>query len=71
MSTEVAGTPTGRRIRQFDVLVADIVVETPDTVTLVFEGPEPFEYKAGQFCTIAPQQFKVTAGITKFLEDLK
>ena len=49
MSTEVAGTPTGRRIRQFDVLVADIIVETPDTVTLVYEGPEPFEYKAGQF----------------------
>lgn len=71
MSTEVAGTPTGRRIRQFDVLVADIIVETPDTVTLVFEGPDPFEYKAGQFCTIDPHQFKVTAGMTKFLEDLK
>jgi len=71
MSTEVAGTPTGRRIRQFDVLVADIVVETPDTVTLVYEGPEPFEYKAGQFCTIDPHQFKVAAGITRFLEDLK
>ena len=71
MSTEVAGTPTGRRIRQFDVLVADIIVETPDTVTLVYEGPEPFEYKAGQFCTIDPHQFKVTAGMTKFLEDLK
>ena len=37
MSTEVAGAPTGRRIRQFDVLIADIIVETPDTVTLVFK----------------------------------
>jgi 3-ketosteroid 9alpha-monooxygenase subunit B len=71
MSTEVAGTPTGRRIRQFDVLVADVIVETPDTVTLVYEGPEPFEYKAGQFCTIDPHQFKVSAGVTRFLEDLK
>lgn len=61
----------GRRIRQFDVRVADVVVETPDTVTLVFEGSDPFEYKAGQFCTIDPHQFRVIAGMTRFLEDLK
>lgn len=67
MSTE----PTGRRIRQFDVVVSDVIVETPDTVTLVFDGPDKFEYKAGQFCTIAPQQFRVIGGMTKFLEDLK
>jgi 3-ketosteroid 9alpha-monooxygenase subunit B len=72
MSSEVAATtPTGRRIRQFDVLVADVIVETPDTVTLVYEGPEPFEYKAGQFCTIDPHQFRVVTGMTRFLEDLK
>jgi ferredoxin-NADP reductase len=69
--SDAAATAPGRRIRQFDVLVSDIVVETPDTVTLVFEGQEPFEYKAGQFCTIDPHQFKVTAGMTRFLEDLK
>ncbi len=67
MSTE----PTGRRIRQFDVTISEIVTETPDTVTLVMTGPERFEYKAGQFCTIDPHQFHVIGGMTRFLEDLK
>jgi ferredoxin-NADP reductase len=40
-------------------------------VTLVYDGEGPFEYKAGQFCTIDPHQFRVSAGTTKFLEDLK
>ena len=57
MSTE----PTGRRIRQHDVAISEIIVETPDTVTLVMTGAEPFEYKAGQFCTIDPHQFHVSA----------
>ena len=69
--SEAAVASPGRKIRQFDVRVADIVVETPDTVTLVFDGAGPFEYKAGQFCTIDPHQFRVSAGTTKFLEDLK
>jgi len=67
MSTE----PTGRRIRQYDVTISEIIVETPDTVTLVMTGAEPFEYKAGQFCTIDPHQFHVIGGMTRFLEDLK
>ncbi|HEX7084896.1 MAG TPA: hypothetical protein VF198_00925 [Vicinamibacterales bacterium] len=62
---------TGRRIRQYEVVVSDVIVETADTVTLVFEGEGPFEYKAGQFCTIGPHQFRVIAGMTRFLEDLK
>jgi 3-ketosteroid 9alpha-monooxygenase subunit B len=69
--SEAAVASPGRKIRQFDVRVADIIVETPDTVTLVFDGAGPFEYKAGQFCTIDPHQFRVSAGTTKFLEDLK
>ena len=67
MSTE----PTGRRIRQYDVAISEIIVETADTVTLVMTGSEPFEYKAGQFCTIDPHQFHVIGGMTRFLEDLK
>lgn len=62
---------TGRRIRQHEVVVSDVIVETADTVTLVFEGEGPFEYKAGQFCTVDPHQFRVIAGMTRFLEDLK
>ena len=69
--SEAAVASPGRKIRQFDVRVADIIVETPDTVTLVFDGAGPFEYKAGQFCTIDPHQFRVCAGTTRFLEDLK
>jgi 3-ketosteroid 9alpha-monooxygenase subunit B len=69
--SEAAVASPGRKIRQFDVRVADIVVETADTVTLVFDGDGPFEYKAGQFCTIDPHQFRVCAGTTRFLEDLK
>jgi 3-ketosteroid 9alpha-monooxygenase subunit B len=70
-ASHMSSESPGRRIRQFDVTVADIVVETPDTVTLVFDGPDPFEYKAGQFCTIDPHQFRVIAGMTRFLEDQK
>src|SRR5216117_3615905 len=67
----MSSEPAGRRIRQHDVEISDIILETPDTVTLVMTGPEPFEYKAGQFCTIDPHQFAVMAGMTHFLEDLK
>jgi ferredoxin-NADP reductase len=67
----MSSEPTGRRIRQFDVTISDVVVETADTVTLVMTGSEPFEYKAGQFCTVDPHQFHVIGGMTRFLEDLK
>jgi hypothetical protein len=39
----MSSEPTGRRIRQFDVTISEVVVETPDTVTLVMTGSEPFE----------------------------
>jgi NAD(P)H-flavin reductase len=74
MSSEATPAPAdraSRRIRQFEVSISEIVVETPDTVTLVMTGPERFEYKAGQFCTIDPHQFHAFAGSTSFLEDLK
>ncbi len=67
----MSSEPAGRRIRQFDVTISEVIVETPDTVTLVMTGGEPFEYKAGQFCTIDPHQFGVIGGVTRFLEDLK
>lgn len=67
----MSSEPTGRRVRQFDVTISEVIVETPDTVTLVMTGSEPFEYKAGQFCTVDPHQFAVIGGMTRFLEDLK
>lgn len=61
-----------RRIRDFDVMVSDVVIETPDTVTLVlFTGGERHEYQAGQFITIDPHQFEPLERWVAFLEDEK
>jgi 3-ketosteroid 9alpha-monooxygenase subunit B len=49
-----------------------VVRETADTVTLVFEvcGQMP-PYRAGQFLTIDPHQFKALASHLAFVEELK
>jgi ferredoxin-NADP reductase len=53
-------------------MVADVVVETPDTATLVlFTGNDRLEYSAGHFLTIDPHQFESLQRFTAFLEDLK
>jgi ferredoxin-NADP reductase len=63
---------TRRRIKELEVMVADVVAETPDTRTLVFfTGNDPLEYKAGHFITIAPQQFSALERWTAYLEDAK
>src|ERR1051325_9628428 len=64
--------PPSRRIKELEVMVADVVVETPDTSTLVFfTGNDRLEYRAGHFLTIDPHQFEALARFTEFLEDLK
>lgn len=68
----VAEAPSTRRIKELEVMVADVVVETPDTSTLVFfTGNDHLEYKAGHFLTIDPHQFEALERFTAFLEDLK
>jgi 3-ketosteroid 9alpha-monooxygenase subunit B len=63
---------TSRRIKELEVMVADVVVETPDTTTLVlFTGNDRLEYTAGHFLTIDPHQFEALERFTAFLEDLK
>jgi len=53
-------------------MVADVVVEAPDTTTLVFfTGNDRLEYSAGHFLTIDPHQFEALERFTAFLEDLK
>ena len=53
-------------------MVADVIVETPDTTTLVlFTGNDRLEYLAGHFLTIDPHQFESLERFTSFLEDLK
>ena len=61
-----------RRIKEMEVMVADVVVETPDTVTLVlFTGNDRLEYKAGHFLTIDPHQFDSLERFIAFFEDVK
>jgi 3-ketosteroid 9alpha-monooxygenase subunit B len=69
MSTETV--TQGRRVRPMQVTVSEIVVETPDTVTLVYTGPDRFEYKAGQFLTIDPHQFPSLLRFIQLFEQLK
>lgn len=53
-------------------MVADVIVETSDTSTLVlFTGNDRLDYKAGHFLTIDPHQFEALDRFTAFLEHLK
>src|SRR5258705_6558022 len=68
----VVDAPPSRRIKELEVMVADVVIETPDTCTLVFfTGNDHLEYRAGHFLTIDPHQFDALDRFTAFLEDLK
>ncbi len=77
-ATDVAATRSGpgpqprRRIKELEAMVADVVVETHDTVTLVlFTGNERLDYEPGNFLTIDPHQFEGLERWTAYLEDLK
>jgi 3-ketosteroid 9alpha-monooxygenase subunit B len=71
MQTEEAAPPS-RRIKELEVMVADVIVETADTSTLVlFTGNDRLDYKAGHFLTIDPHQFEALDRFTAFLEYLK
>jgi len=53
-------------------MVADVIVETADTSTLVlFTGNDRLDYRAGHFLTIDPHQFEALDRFTSFLEYLK
>lgn len=61
-----------RRIRELEVMVAEVVQETSDTTTLVFfTGNDHLEYEPGHFLTIDPHQFKSLDRFTRYLEDMK
>ncbi len=61
-----------KRIKQMEVMVADTVVETPDTTTLVFfTGNDRLDYRAGHFLTIDPHQFRALERFIQFFEDVK
>jgi ferredoxin-NADP reductase len=62
-----------QKIRAFEVTVEEVVVEAPETVTLVLAQADATipEYKAGQFLTVDPHQFKVIETQVAHLEHLK
>ncbi len=61
-----------KRIKELEAMVADVVVETPDTVTLVlFTGNERLEYQPGHFLTIDPHQFQELDRFIGYFEDAK
>lgn len=65
-------TTKRRRIRELEVMVADAILETSDTATLVlFTGNDHLEYQAGHFLTIDPHEFPQLERFTAFLEDQK
>jgi 3-ketosteroid 9alpha-monooxygenase subunit B len=61
-----------KRIHEMEVMVADAVVETPDTTTLVLVGGgDGFDYRSGQFLTIDPHQFQELAQFIAYFEEVK
>src|SRR3954471_2178351 len=67
-----AASAAPRRIKELEVMVADVIIETPDTATLVlFTGNDRLGYSPGHFLTIDPHQFAALERFTAFLEDLK
>ncbi len=60
------------RLKQLEVMVAEVIRETPDTSTLVlFTGNDHLEYKSGHFLTIGPHQFPALARFIDYFEELK
>ncbi len=66
------GTAPRPRIKELEVMVAEVIRETPDTSTLVlFTGNDRLEYQPGHFLTIKPQQFPALDRFCKYFEDMK
>jgi len=72
-SSTPGGEQSGRRrIKELEVMVADSIVETPDTTTLVlFTGNDHLDYEAGHFLTIDPHQLEALERFIAYFEDVK
>jgi 3-ketosteroid 9alpha-monooxygenase subunit B len=61
-----------KRIKELEVMVADVVQETADTSTLLlFTGNDRLEYQAGHFLTIDPHQFEALERFISYFEEVK
>ncbi len=64
--------PARKKIKELEAMVADVVVETHDTATVVlFTGNERLDYEPGHFLTIDPHQFEGLERFIAYFEDLK
>lgn len=63
--------PSTRRPRTLKVEVAEVIRETHDTVTLVFDRQPPHDYRPGQWLTIDPHQFSSLLRFIQLMERLK
>jgi ferredoxin-NADP reductase len=60
------------RIKELEVMVAEVIPEAHDTSTIVFfTGNDTLNYQPGNFLTIAPQQFPALERWVRYFEDLK
>ncbi len=65
-------SPPRRKIKKLEVMVAEVVRETPDTTTLVlFTGNDQLEYQPGHFLTIDPHQFPALERFIEYFEEIK
>lgn len=65
-------TDRREKIKDLEVMVADVIQETPESATLIlFTGNDTLTYEPGHFLTIAPQQFPALERWVNYLEDLK
>lgn len=61
-----------KKIKELEVIVAEVITEAPDTMTLVlFTGNDSLNYEAGHFLTISPHQFPGLQRWVRYLEDIK
>lgn len=61
-----------RKIKKLQVMVAEVVRETPDSATLVlFTGNDQLEYQPGHFLTIDPHQFRALERFIEYFEEIK
>lgn len=71
---EIEETPQSSRraIKKMEVMVAEVIRQTHDSVTIVFfTGNDRLDYRAGHFLTIDPHQFESLERFIAFFEDIK
>src|SRR5688572_21884615 len=67
-----AARPSPARPREYEVTVAEVRMETHDTATLFLDfGPERPAYRAGQFLSMDPHQFRALARLVAYMQEQK